>query len=199
MSTKTKNVAISTKGYELSDENMSSIIREAKFSTIDPIVGETLSMNRPILSEDGDLLGFVFDSTKRPPVRINLSDLKRFTNSKIPITESFRNGEGKPFVARQFTVKGHAEYLNRDKQRVYPLWCYTEYDSIIEARGDDDLISSDFRSIYESEVLSEHVDKYYRAVDIDKSIIYFPQSTPIASTIPKKRKPRRAKATTATK
>lgn len=171
---------VTEQGLELSAGVVEGIIKYGQLTTADPTIGETLVMNRPIFREDdkGDdeLVGFIFDSNKRASVKVSVNDLKRFTLDGKLISETFQfRGNDKCFVQRQFTVKDFGEHLNQQGKMIYPLYCYELYDSVsAELEEGESFSNEQYTRIYDSGAKDVFEEKYYRTIDIDVAILYYP-------------------------
>lgn len=124
---------------------------------------------------------FKFSSSKGGIYKFTLYDLRNFSNNGIAFNDYFIPETGKDLCLQEsFTVSSCKPLLDKDGNKIYPLFCYTGYEEYTKAKLElpegsypsDDMLTE----LKESGVKDSAIDKYYRIVDIDKPIFYYPDA-----------------------
>jgi hypothetical protein len=122
---------------------------------------------------------FTFASNKGGTYKFTLYDLKNFGFDTVKFANYFiPQADKKCRLTDTFTVNS-CEPLLVDGEKVYPFFCYTGYETYLESRkaqADGEYpTEAMIADIKATEIKAGSIDRYYRVIDIDKPIFYYPE------------------------
>lgn len=123
---------------------------------------DTIVYHYKFLASDGNVYSFT------------QYDISRFTIKGIAFREVFKMQHGKQAVLNlKFKVLGQTARTTRDGNIMYPIFAYSGYNTFVEQldAGADRAKAS--TALFQTKVLDEFKDRYYRIVDIDEEIVTY--------------------------
>ena len=183
----------------ISEDVMNSVVRPISCFINEIETGTTFSavvmdgMNK-VASKNGvfSKTTFTYASDKGGIYKFTLWDLKRFKYGDKAFLDFFVPKSGEPVsLADTFKVTACEPALTKDGDKMYPLFCYEGYEVYQQARTDLEaqkeqatseaeraslrLEQSVYTTLFDSGIREGYDDKYYRTLQLDTPIIYYPE------------------------
>jgi len=103
-------------------------------------------------------------------------DLSNFNCKGKELNEVFQvKKDSDAHLCSEFTVLGTAPRLNKENDKMYPPFMFEGYDAFLVASKVDGANIRELKNVlFASKVKADFKDRYYRVLDIDKPILFYP-------------------------
>jgi hypothetical protein len=138
----------------------------------------SMSSKPSSVNKDTELYSYKYVSSDGMIYSFTQWDFLKFLSNGTPLTDKLKLAVDKEaHLCTRFTVVASKPRFLRDgTTKMYPLFCFKGFDAY-KKQLDVGLVSREKlrEQLFLSGVLDEYSDKYYRVLDIDTDIIYYPK------------------------
>ena len=178
----------------ISEDVMSSVVRPKSCFLNDLEIGTTFTVNAldnvKKATKSNKKVQFFYTSDKGGIFKFTVWDFKRFQYNGKSFLDFYVPQAGDISLANTFKVISCEPSTRENGEKIYPLFCYEGYEKFSEIRTDvlakkelastqaekDAIVipQSAYDALFQTEIKENSVDKYYRTIDIDTPILYYP-------------------------